>query len=126
MASQIHETRHLSRLVPRSQMVLLVAIFAVSVVDSVLLGYDSGLMGSLNVMPTYIGYFTLNTTTKSLNTAISYLGGCCAAPFAGYIIDWLGRKKTIYLAAFLTLVGAVIQASAQNFGMFIAARFIVG
>lgn len=116
----------MSRFVPRSQTALLAAIIAVSVVDSVLLGYDSSLMGSLNVMPTYSNYFTLTTATKSLNTAISYVGGSCSSLIAGFIVDWAGRKKSILLSAVLTLIGAVIQAAAQNIGMFIAGRFIVG
>jgi hypothetical protein len=31
-------------------------------------------MGSFNVMPSYQSYFTLTTATKSLNTAVSYVG----------------------------------------------------
>ncbi|KAJ9611364.1 hypothetical protein H2200_004548 [Cladophialophora chaetospira] len=126
MAEASHPRRHLSRLVPRSQNVLLAAVVSVSVVDSVLLGYDSSLMGSLNVMPTYQDYFTLTTATKSLNTAISYVGGSCAALIAGFVVAWIGRWKTIMLSCILTLIGPVIQASAQNIGMFIAGRFIVG
>ena len=125
MATSAPERKHLSRFVPQSRRGLLLALIAVSVVDSVLLGYDSSLMGSLNVMPTYQEYFTL-TTTKSLNTAISYVGGSCSALFAGFLVDYLGRKKCIYISAYVTLIGAVIQAASQNIGMFIAGRFIVG
>jgi MFS family permease len=126
MAQTIHPRRHLSRLVPRSQNALLIAVVSVSVVDSVLLGYDSSLMGSLNVMPTYQNYFTLTTATKSLNTAISYVGGSCAALIAGFVVAWIGRWKTIMLSCVLTLIGPIIQTAAQNIGMFIAGRFIVG
>ncbi len=126
MTSQQHPRKHVSRFVPRSQFALLTAIIGVSVVDSVLLGFDSSLMGSLNVMPTYTNYFTLTTTTKSLNTAISYVGGCVSSLIAGFVVDWIGRKKSIFLSAALTLIGAAIQAGAQNIGMFIAGRFIVG
>lgn len=83
-------------------------------------------MGSLNVMPTYQSYFTLTTATKSLNTSISYVGGSAAGLFAGFIADWRGRRETIFWAALIALVGGVIQGSAQNIGMFIAGRFIVG
>ncbi|KIX92293.1 uncharacterized protein Z520_12039 [Fonsecaea multimorphosa CBS 102226] len=107
-------------------MALLVAVVSVSVVDSVLLGYDSSIMGSLNVMPTYQKYFTLTTATKSLNTAISYVGGSCSALLAGFVVGWIGRWKSIMLSCVLTLIGAVIQTAAQNIGMFIAGRFIVG
>lgn len=126
MASQPPTRKHLSRLVPTSQNALVIAIIAVSIVDSVLLGYDSSLMGSLNVMPSYTSYFTLTTATKSLNTAISYVGGIVASFFSGFVVDYAGRKKSIALSAVLTLIGAVIQTSAQNIGMFIAGRFIVG
>jgi MFS family permease len=83
-------------------------------------------MGSLNVMPTYLGYFTLTTATKSLNTAISYVGGACAAIPAGFVTDWRGRRETIYWSCAITLIGAGIQSAAQNIGMFIAGRFILG
>jgi MFS family permease len=83
-------------------------------------------MGSLNVMPEYTSYFTLTTVTKSLNTAVSYSGGAVCAPFAGLIVDWRGRRESIFWSCFVTLVGAVIQSAAQNIGMFIAGRFIIG
>lgn len=83
-------------------------------------------MGSFNVMPSYINYFTLTTTTKSLNTAISYMGGAVCALFAGPVVDLRGRKESIYYSAIITLIGGVIQGAAQNIGMFIAGRFIVG
>jgi hypothetical protein len=75
MADSVHSRQYVSKLVPSSGSVLLACIIATSVVDSVLLGYDSSLMGSLNVMPEYYNYFHLTTATKSLNTAISYTGG---------------------------------------------------
>jgi MFS family permease len=83
-------------------------------------------MGSLNVMPSYTSYFHLNTTTKSLNTAVSYVGGATAALFAGPIVDWRGRKECIYWSCLITLIGGVIQGAAQNVGMFLGGRFILG
>lgn len=94
--------------------------------DLQLVGYDSSLMGSLNVMPSYSNYFTLTTTTKSLNTAISYVGGAAVAPLAGFLADWRGRRECVFWSALLTLIGGVIQGAAQNIGMFITGRCIVG
>ncbi|KAL1604023.1 hypothetical protein SLS60_005615 [Paraconiothyrium brasiliense] len=116
----------ISRLVPRNQKVLLACIIATSAIDSVLVGFDSSLMGSLNVMPSYSNYFTLTTTTKSLNTAISYMGGALMSLFAGSLVDWRGRKECIFWSAVITMIGGIIQGAAQNIGMFIAGRFIVG
>jgi MFS family permease len=83
-------------------------------------------MGSLNVMPSYYHYFTLTTTTESLNTAIAYAGGACSALFAGALTDWRGRRETIFLSAVITIVGAILQSAAVNLGMFILGRFVVG
>lgn len=91
-----------------------------------MVGYNSSLMGSLNVMPSYRSYFELTTATRSLNTAISYVGGSVVALFGGFLADWRGRRESIFWACCTILVGAVIQAAAQNIGMFIAGRFIIG
>ncbi|KAF2442364.1 general substrate transporter [Karstenula rhodostoma CBS 690.94] len=115
-----------SRLVPRNQKVLLACIIATSTIDSVLVGFDSSLMGSFNVMPSYSNYFELTTATKSLNTAISYMGGALMALFAGSLVDWRGRKECVFWSAVITMIGGIIQGAAQNIGMFIAGRFIVG
>jgi MFS family permease len=121
-----HQRRHVSKLVPRSPVVLIGLIIAISAADSVLVGYDSSIMGSLNVMPTYQSYFKLTTATKSLNSAIQYVGGSCSCLLAGPMVDRYGRKPTIYLSCIVTVIGAVIQAAAQNIAMFIVGRFIIG
>ncbi|KAH8886272.1 general substrate transporter [Thozetella sp. PMI_491] len=112
--------------IPRNPSILLACIIMTSAIDSVLVGYDSSLMGNLNVMPTYYEYFTLTTATKSLNTAISYMGGAICAFIGGFVVDWRGRKESIFWSAVITLIGAVIQGAAVNIGMFIAGRFIIG
>jgi MFS family permease len=77
-------------------------------------------------MPTYQTYFHLTTATKSLNTSISYVGGSVSAVIGGFVCDWRGRRESIFWAAAIALVGGIIQGCAQNVGMFIAGRFIVG
>lgn len=118
--------RKIPRLVPRHQKTLIVCLILVSVMDSVMVGFNSSLMGSLNVMPTYSSYFELTTATKSLNTAISYTGGAFGSLFSGFLADWRGRREAIFWAAGIALIGGVIQGTAQNIAMFIAGRFIVG
>ena len=77
-------------------------------------------------MPTYTSYFHLTTSTKALQTAISYTGGATISLFAGFLVDWRGRRETIFCAIGTCLIGSGIQAAAQNTAMFIAARFIIG
>ncbi|KIW96780.1 uncharacterized protein Z519_02171 [Cladophialophora bantiana CBS 173.52] len=121
-----HPRRFHSKLIPQSTVAVTALIISVSIADSLLLGYDSSLMGALNVMPAYTSYFTLNTATKSLNTAISYIGGAVASFPAGFLGDFLGRKKAIVLSCIFTIIGAIIQTAAQNIAMFIIGRFIIG
>lgn len=116
----------ISRLVPRNQKVLVFCLIMLSVIDSVLVGYDSSLMGSFNVMPSYISYFMLTTSTRALNTAVSYVGGAFISFISGPWTDWRGRREAIFWAACITLVGGVVQGAAQNIGMFLAGRLIVG
>ena len=77
-------------------------------------------------MPAYQSYFSLSTTTTSLNTASSYIGGCLGALFAGTVTDWAGRRMTIWLSSTITAIGASIQAGAVDIAMFIVGRIIVG
>jgi MFS family permease len=129
----------ISPLVPRNQKVFVACLIMLSAIDSVvsihsqhtkyiwliiqqLVGYDSSLMGSFNVMPSYISYFTLTTTTKSLNTAVSYAGGAAISFISGPWTDWRGRREAIFWSAVITLIGGVIQGSSQNIAMFLAGR----
>ncbi|KAL2850999.1 general substrate transporter [Aspergillus pseudoustus] len=89
-------------------------------------GYDSSLMGSLNVMHTYQTYFTLTTATTALNTCSSYVGGCLGSLFAGFVADKWGRRCAIWIAAAVTIIGAALQAGAVHIAMFIVARIIIG
>lgn len=77
-------------------------------------------------MPAYSSYFDLNTTTKSLNTAITFVGAIPVALIAGPFINWKGRKTGIYVSATLQIIGAILQGAAQHIGMFIVGRFFIG
>jgi len=101
-------------------------VILVCTVDSVTIAYDGSLMGSLNVMPSYTSYFTLNTTTTAVNTCATFLGAILIGPFTGKLIDWKGRKAGIYAAAIVNVVGAIVAAAAQNIAAFIAGRIVIG
>ncbi|KAJ9131802.1 Hexose transporter [Pleurostoma richardsiae] len=90
------------------------------------LGYDSSMMSSLNILPSYTDYFELTTSTLALQSAISWAGECVAGLFYGKLTEWVGRKKAMWFSAYITLVGVVIQAAAQNIAMFVVGRFVVG
>ncbi|KAF2634179.1 hexose transporter [Massarina eburnea CBS 473.64] len=101
-------------------------VVSVCVVDSVSIAYDGSLIGSLNVMPAYSSYFRLTTATKSLNTAITFVGSIPISLMAGPLINWKGRKFGIYASAYIQILGAILQGSAQHISMFIIGRFFIG
>ncbi|CAN8105132.1 unnamed protein product [Discula destructiva] len=89
-------------------------------------GYDGTMMGGLNIMPQYNDYFELTTATQSLNIATIYMGGCIACFFWGWLTDQYGRRCTLFYAAVITIIAAIIQAAAQNVVMFCIARVLIG
>lgn len=114
----------LSRTLKMSRVTAMVV--AVCVVDSITIAYDGSLMGSVNVMPSYVSYFDLTTTTKAVNSAATYISSILIAPFAAVYIDKRGRKEGILASALLNILGAAISGAAQNIAMFIAGRMVIG
>lgn len=101
-------------------------VLSACVVDSVTIAYDGSVMGSVNVMPSYLDYFKITTTTKAVNSTATHLGAIMMAPFAGLIVDKRGRRQGILVSAILNVLGAAISGAAQNIAMFIAGRMIIG
>ncbi|VUC21020.1 unnamed protein product [Clonostachys rosea] len=101
-------------------------VLSACVVDSVTIAYDGSVMGSVNVMPSYIKFFNITTTTKAVNSTATHIGAILMAPFAGLIVDSRGRRQGILISAILNVLGAVISGAAQNIAMFIAGRMIIG
>ncbi|KAJ3521558.1 hypothetical protein NM208_g13237 [Fusarium decemcellulare] len=101
-------------------------VLSACVVDSVTIAYDGSVMGSVNVMPSYVNFFNITTTTKAVNSTATHIGAILMAPFAGLIVDKRGRREGILVSAILNVLGAVISGAAQNIAMFIAGRMIIG
>lgn len=101
-------------------------VVSTCIVHSVMIAYDGSVMGSVNVMDSYGAYFSLDTATIAVNSTAVYLGAILIAPIAGWLVDWRGRKESIIVSAILNIIGAVISGAAQNIGMFIAGRMIIG
>ncbi len=83
-------------------------------------------MNGLNILPSYTEYFHLNTATRGLNTAAAWIGNLLACMVMQPVTDGFGRKKGILLSACVCYVGIILQAAAQNVGMFVVSRMIVG
>jgi MFS family permease len=54
------------------------------------------------------------------------IGVLISVLFSSQLCEILGRKKPITIGTILITLGSAIQAGAQNLGMFIAGRLIIG
>ena len=101
------------------------SVFATT--GSLIYGYDSGIISTTLGQATFPTYF--NNPSPNLTGAIvsSYSGGQGIGNLTGgYLGDKLGRKKTIWLASTLALIGAILQTAAVNIEMFLVGRVIAG
>ncbi|KAL2219712.1 putative sugar transporter [Thermoascus aurantiacus ATCC 26904] len=134
------DDRHISKLVPRSSVLLVSLLIAASMIQSTTFGYDASMItpgcrtvglialrrNGLNILPSYADYFHLNVVTTALNTSIVHVGNALAGLANGLISDHFGRRPAMLWAAIITIIGVILQAAAQNIAMFIATPFAIG
>ncbi|KFX89388.1 hypothetical protein O988_08646 [Pseudogymnoascus sp. VKM F-3808] len=100
----------------------LIVVFAS--MGGLLFGLDQSLISGANLfMPKELG---LNKREVSLVNASMPLGAVGGACFLHAANEYLGRRKTIILAAILYTVGAALQAGAVNYALMISGRVILG
>ncbi|OQE29660.1 hypothetical protein PENSTE_c002G09145 [Penicillium steckii] len=111
----------------------------VGAVGFVLQGYDQAVANGLLTLDSFISVFpeidTVNThgSQKSYNSTIQgttvaiYEVGCALGALGCVFLgDKLGRRKTIFLAGCIALIGVIIQSSPFALGQLIAGRVITG
>ncbi|KAF2472596.1 sugar transporter [Lindgomyces ingoldianus] len=106
---------------------MLYLLCTVCFLNSTMSGFDSSLMGSINVLENYTNYYNLpskGTTSTGIVFSIFQIGQMCAALFV-WIADWLGRKWFIFIGTIGVIVGAIVTATAQTLPTFIGGRFLL-
>ena len=97
-------------------------------------GYDQGVMSQVNLNEDYWNHMGINPITgNQRNTAaeggivsVYYGGTLIGALVAGSLADRAGRIKAVVFGSMWALLGAVLQASAQNITWMCCARVIAG
>ncbi|KAL2042007.1 hypothetical protein N7G274_005195 [Stereocaulon virgatum] len=97
-------------------------------------GYDQGVMSQVNLNEDYWNHMGINPVegnqrnTAALGGIVSvYYGGTLiGALVAGSLADRAGRIKAVVFGSMWALLGAVLQASAQNITWMCCARVIAG
>ncbi|ANB11934.1 glucose-inactivated glycerol proton symporter STL1 [Sugiyamaella lignohabitans] len=102
-------------------------------------GYNLAILGGVLSQPNFYNQFPkLNTDTTTGAThhynsniqgtvsSIYTVGGMFGALSASFYGDILGRRKTIFIASILCLIGAVLMTSSFSLGQLIVGRLILG
>jgi sugar porter (SP) family MFS transporter len=90
-------------------------------------GYDGSMMNGLQSLPQWENYFHNPTGGKlGLLNAIQNIGALAGYPFAPYMSDYIGRRRTVFFGALIMCIATAVQTASQSVGMFIGARFLIG
>ncbi|KAJ6044111.1 uncharacterized protein N7446_002307 [Penicillium canescens] len=118
---------------------LSLVIGLIGAVGFVLQGYDQAVCNGLLTLGSFIAVFpqidTVNTTgsqdshnstIQGTTVAIYEVGCALGAGSCAFLGDRLGRRKTIFVAGCIALVGIAIQSTPFSLGQLIAGRVITG
>ncbi|KAL4778284.1 sugar transporter [Aspergillus varians] len=91
------------------------------------LGFDGSMMNGLQAVEGWRSYFgePKGATLGLFNAAYS-IGGLIGIPLISRLNDTFGRRKGIAIGAVICIIGAALQAAAQNIAMFVVSRGILG
>jgi len=99
-------------------------------------GFDSQLINTLQFSGPWNKYFAEGNKVKGVPTlkpamlgfisACYQLGSIIGVPFAPYINQRFGRRWPVMGGSIIMVIGALIQGFAQNIGMYIFARMVLG
>lgn len=85
------------------------------------------MLNNIRILGTWTGYFNDPQGGElGLLTALYSIGSIASLPIAPWIADHFGRRAAIVCGCVLMVVGAAIQGSSQNLGMFEGGRFLMG
>jgi len=90
-------------------------------------GFDSQMINALQIVPFWIKYFNNpQGSLKGIIAAAYSLGAILSLPFIPIVNDKFGRRWSIFGGSLIMCLGAILQGFAQNVGMYIVARGILG
>lgn len=99
----------------------------VLILTNVANGFDGSMMNGLQSLSYWQDFFhhPHSSILGVFNSSMS-LGSILGLPLIPPMIDGLGRKFGVIFGSVIVIIGGGLQAGSINFGMFVAARFILG
>ncbi|KAI9371061.1 general substrate transporter [Aspergillus egyptiacus] len=90
-------------------------------------GFDGSMMNGLQTLDYWQEYFDHpRGPILGLFNASMSLGSLIGLFVVPYLIDWRGRKLGLVIGSLIMLLAVGLQSGARNFGMFVAARIVIG
>jgi len=90
-------------------------------------GFDGSMMNGLQTLKYWREYFdNPEGSILGLFNASMSLGSLIGLFFVPYLVDRWGRKIGVVLGCLVMLLAVGLQTGAKNFGMFVAARLLLG
>lgn len=106
---------------------LLVLPCKISTVPHIYFRMDTGIIGSVTVMESYISEFgPQSATVHGLIVSAILIPAAVASFFAGRVADVLGRPKGIAIGALIFGLGSGLEAGAIHIAMFVVGRITEG
>lgn len=121
-----------SRCLPLKGRKMMYAVLALAGTAIIFFGYDASVMSQVNTNPDYL---RLMGADSGSNRDAAAVGGIVSVWFGGFAIgalmvgsyaDKIGRLKTVEIGCLWGILGAALQASAQNITWMMSARVIGG
>lgn len=113
----------------QSGRMLQVLITIVAVTDFLLFGYDQGVMSGIISAPAFEAAFPQvqdDSNYEGFVVSIYAVGCFLGAIFIFLFGDKLGRRKSIFLGAFIMIIGVIIQIACVPPNGGATAQFIIG
>ncbi|RSL85125.1 hypothetical protein CEP51_003514 [Fusarium floridanum] len=106
---------------------------AVFLQGAILFGIDTGSLGSLQALPSFLdrfgvenanGKFVLPASRKALMNSLPWLGKILGCLGSEAVIERTGYKKTMYLAGIVQIIAVIIELTSSHWEQFTVGRII--
>ena len=98
-----------------------------AIVCNVTNGFDNSMLNGLQIIPAWQEYFDNPKGGRlGLIANAARIGQIASLPIISPLLHKFGRRIPIAIGSSILLVGVAIQASAQNYSMFVIGRVLLG
>ncbi len=107
---------------PTPKFLFLMCFFAT--ISGFLFGYDTGIISGsmLLIRP----YFLMDTVWTEVVVSATVASAALFSIVAGYLMDYIGRRKTLMMGSVTYTVGVLVMSLAPNKATLLFGRLIVG